>query len=212
MIKHIIFDLGNVLIGFQSRKYLSQEKYGLTGEQINFILREAFQTGLWDENDRGTYTYAQIADILAGKRPEMRQILHRIIVEDIYTIFTELKQGSDFLRWCREQGYDCYYLSNFGEEGFHYVNQNFSFFQYFNGGTASYEIRSIKPEPEIYAYFLEKYALTPEECIFIDDVEKNIQAANAFSIHGIICDSHEHVFRQFEQLTGRCYVAPTPKI
>ena len=35
----------------------------------------------------------------------------------------------------------------------------------------------LKPDPEIYEAFLAKYGLRGEECLFIDDLEKNLAGA-----------------------------------
>ena len=35
----------------------------------------------------------------------------------------------------------------------------------------------LKPSEEIYKYLLNKYKLKAEECLFIDDIEKNIEGA-----------------------------------
>lgn len=201
MIKHVIFDLGQVLIGFKPLEFLLS--YQISPQQCKAIARECFETDLWNEVDRGTYFYKDAAALLCTKFPDIAHILSPVFTKDIYKIFTELEKGSALLRWCAQQGYDCYYLSNFGSEGFHYVNQKFDFFKVFKGGTASYEIHSIKPEPEIYTHFLKTYALNPEECVFIDDNPKNIEAASILGFHGIVCDGYEHVYQSLETLTGR---------
>ena len=43
-----------------------------------------------------------------------------------------------------------------------------------------------KPEPEIYQHLFQAYDLKPEECFFIDDLERNIKAAKAVGMDGII--------------------------
>lgn len=42
-----------------------------------------------------------------------------------------------------------------------------------------------KPDPRIYQLTLERVQLEPEQCIFIDDMEINIEAANELGIHGV---------------------------
>ena len=52
----------------------------------------------------------------------------------------------------------------------------------------------MKPEPEIYQLLLNRYNLNPEETVFTDDLEANIEAAKKEGIHGI-------VFKSPDQLT-----------
>jgi epoxide hydrolase-like predicted phosphatase len=42
-----------------------------------------------------------------------------------------------------------------------------------------------KPDPRIYQLTLERVGLEPEQCIFIDDLEVNINAANELGLHGV---------------------------
>jgi len=59
----------------------------------------------------------------------------------------------------------------------------------FDGFVASSDYNVIKPEKEIYNILYEKFSLKPEECIFIDDVQKNIDGAIATGMDGH-CYSH----------------------
>lgn len=43
----------------------------------------------------------------------------------------------------------------------------------------------IKPEPEIYEILLERYKLTPESLIFIDDRADNVAQAESMGINAI---------------------------
>jgi epoxide hydrolase-like predicted phosphatase len=43
-----------------------------------------------------------------------------------------------------------------------------------------------KPEPEIYAITLERLGLPAEACVFIDDLEPNVDAAKTAGMHGIV--------------------------
>ena len=55
----------------------------------------------------------------------------------------------------------------------------------FTYSTFSCELGLAKPDPAIYNKFLELLNVQPPEAIFVDDLQKNIDAANALGIHGI---------------------------
>jgi len=42
-----------------------------------------------------------------------------------------------------------------------------------------------KPEPEIYAIVLSRLELSAESCVFVDDLEVNVDAARACGMHGV---------------------------
>ena len=57
-----------------------------------------------------------------------------------------------------------------------------------------------KPNPKIYNNLLQKYNLNPEECVFIDDENYNIEAANNLKINGILNDSIGSVYLELQKL------------
>jgi putative hydrolase of the HAD superfamily len=42
-----------------------------------------------------------------------------------------------------------------------------------------------KPEPRIYALAAQRLGLPPEECVFVDDLEANVNAAREAGMQGI---------------------------
>ncbi|WP_338022994.1 HAD-IA family hydrolase [Amedibacillus hominis] len=51
----------------------------------------------------------------------------------------------------------------------------------------------VKPDTRIYQILLKRYNLKAEECLFIDDNEKNIIAAKEMGIHGITLDQSDQI-------------------
>ena len=43
----------------------------------------------------------------------------------------------------------------------------------------------------MYKLFLKEYALNPEECIFVDDTEENVDVAGELGFNGIVFISYE---------------------
>jgi len=46
-------------------------------------------------------------------------------------------------------------------------------------------VRMAKPDPAIYALSAERLGLAPQRCVFIDDSERNIEAARAAGMHAV---------------------------
>jgi putative hydrolase of the HAD superfamily len=49
----------------------------------------------------------------------------------------------------------------------------------------SADVGMAKPEPKIYTLAAQRLGLPPEACVFIDDLEVNVQAARGAGMHGI---------------------------
>ena len=86
----------------------------------------------------------------------------------------------------KEKGLKIYLLTNYPEWLFDYHYKNvFTFTDFVDGKVVSGVVKLIKPDEGIYKTLLEKYNLTAEECIFIDDRSENVEAANKLGIKGI---------------------------
>ena len=55
----------------------------------------------------------------------------------------------------------------------------------FEDVVCSAEVGVAKPEPRIYALAAKRLRLSPSECVFIDDSERNIDAARATGMHAV---------------------------
>ena len=60
MIKNILFDMGNVLIRFEPKRYV--KKAGLSESDQQLLLRELYGSIDWVRLDRGTLTEAEVID------------------------------------------------------------------------------------------------------------------------------------------------------
>ena len=79
-----------------------------------------------------------------------------------------------------------YYLSNYHKEPWEYTLRSHPFFAGFKGGIASWDVKLVKPGPEIYLALLDKYGLKAEECVFTDDTPKNVEGAKAVGIDAFL--------------------------
>ena len=67
---------------------------------------------------------------------------------------------------------------------FEFVNKS-GLFDLVDGYVLSYQEHKIKPYKAIYNVLLERYNLIPNECIFIDDNQNNIESQEGVGEHKI---------------------------
>lgn len=179
MIKNIVFDLGNVLISFKPSEFL--DEMGYSSEEKNIILNDIFSSQDWIRIDKGEITTSEAIDLISGrsslKKAEIisffdlrRKILHPI------------KQNIKTLPALKKRGFRLYFLSNFPDDLFDEVYSGNAFFKYFSGGVISARVKAAKPDRKIFDILLEKYSLLPGECLFIDDIEINVQTAKSIGM------------------------------
>ena len=58
-------------------------------------------------------------------------------------------------------------------------------FRYFDGQIISALERMVKPNREIYELLLNRFHLRAEECLFIDDLQANVDAAKESGIQAV---------------------------
>ena len=99
----------------------------------------------------------------------------------------------------KKRGFRLYFLSNFPMDIFEEVKTGYYFFKYFDGGIISSEAKFSKPDSRIYEILLEKYSLIPEECLYIDDLEINVKAAEAAGMKGLVTFGSLDVYKELEK-------------
>lgn len=91
--------------------------------------------------------------------------------------------------------YNIYLLSNNNKETANYLRK-LPFYQDISGEVFSCDYNIVRPNPDIYNILLNKYNLIPEECLFIDDNQNNINIAKelGFITKQFIPDNHNSIY------------------
>lgn len=195
MIKNIVFDIGMVLVSFRWRELLCDLQ--IQGKALDAITAEIFGR-VWAQLDRKKCDEAQFRRICEAAVPDYKEEINRVIDHTC-----ELSDPYDYavpwIQSLKKRGYRVYLLSNFGEFPFQKLLSKYEFVKYVDGKVISYEIEEVKPQPAIYKYFLEKYDLRPQECLFIDDRPENIEAAGELGMNGIVFTTKAETERRLEE-------------
>lgn len=77
-------------------------------------------------------------------------------------------------------------LSNMGDTVMASIEREFAWIGNFDVLVWSYQLGIAKPDPAIYRHTLEKLGVTPDEALFIDDKQVNIDAALALGMRGML--------------------------
>jgi len=182
-ITNIIFDLGGVLITWDPDGIIG--KFTQDAELAAKLKAGIFDHSDWSEKDRGVYDalefnrrFAENTELSEARIAE----LMAIILASLGLITTTLPLMDEIKR----QGFGLYCLSNMPVDHYEYLKQQFDFWDQFHGIVISGCVNMVKPEPEIYQHLLGEFGLRPESCLFLDDSPKNIAAAQAEGIRGIV--------------------------
>jgi len=182
MLKNIIFDIGNTLLAFDEAGYLSKKfKDPATVKTLQATI---FWSEEWHFLDKATLSEEEVITIFGVRQPGLKKEI-REVVEDWFNDLVPMEASIQLLKTLREKAYKIYFLSNFYEKAFSYMFKKYAFLKGAEGYLISYQVRLIKPEKEIYEALLTKFNLKPEECLFLDDLEENLEAGRKLGIKGI---------------------------
>ena len=197
MIKTVIFDIGNVLVGFEWKAFF--RKFGYSEEMFSRIAKATVESSIWPEYDRGVLTDEEMMDSFVRNDPVIEKEL-REILENVQGMLTRYDYAIPWVKELQQKGYQVLVLSNFGRRAHRDCMDALDFLNYVDGGILSYQEKTIKPEPEIYQRLIEKYSLVPEECVFLDDTEKNLTAAAGFGMHTVHFTDRESALEELRKL------------
>lgn len=197
MIRNIIFDIGNVLTDFRWREFL-QDK-GFDDTMIARIAKASVESPVWNELDRGEWDVERLMAEFAKLDPEIEPELHAAY-DNITGMVIKRDYAIPWIRKLKAKGYHVYYLSNFSEKAYEDCREALDFIPYTDGGILSYQDKVIKPDEKIYRLLLSRFGLKAEECVFLDDTPRNVEAAQKLGFHGICFRTREQAEEELDRL------------
>lgn len=183
-IKALIFDLGNVIVNLNMRKFYKKILPKSDNKQINIY------KDLWEpieKLDKGLFSKEEFYQE-AKKRFQFQDVGNKEFFHMFNSIFDSLNYKLlDFIKKLKQDKmYKVFALSNTNPLHIEFLAKNIIDFQdYFNQVFYSYELGMIKPDPKIFLLVLEHINYKPSECIFIDDNRKNVKVAEQIGMIGI---------------------------
>lgn len=181
MIKNIVFDMGQVLTGFDPDEIIV--RFTSSREDIALLRRAIFDTKEWSELDRGTLVEEEMISPACAMLPERLHGAAGEILRRWREYMTPMDDLVPLAEELHKAGYPLYLLSNAGKSMLGFT-EKLPVLRLFSGILFSAEVLMIKPEPGIYREFFRRFSLMPEECFFIDDRPENIAAGRAFGMDG----------------------------
>ncbi len=93
----------------------------------------------------------------------------------------------------KERGLLTAILSNMGDNVLDNMKREFDWLPRFDVQVWSYQLHMAKPAPAIYLHTLKELGVGPEETLFLDDRQVNVEAAQALGIQAIAFSTVERL-------------------
>lgn len=186
MIKNLLFDLGGVIMDIKRDNCVAAfMELGLKNADAFF--GQFSQKGPFLQLEGGEISVEQFHDAL---RPHLApgttdaQIDHAFCQFLVGIPVQRLRQLEQLRR-----RYKVYLLSNTNPIMWHsriaeeFAKDGRYREDYFDGMVTSFEACSLKPDAQIFRYTIEHLEIDPEETVFFDDSQTNLDAASALGFH-----------------------------
>ena len=192
-IEAVVFDIGGVLLDWNPR-YLYRQLFE-DEEEMERFLAEICTLEWHEAHDRGKPFDVSCAE-LAAQHPEYAEQIRAWGQRSEEMVAGPLEGTVEILRRLKADGLLCYALTNMETETFPLRVERFPFMSWFDGVVVSAFEGVIKPDPEIFRRLIERFNLNPEATLFVDDAQRNVDAARQFGIQAVLFRSP----REFERL------------
>ena len=203
MQKNLLFDLGGVIVDICRQNCIDAfmklgfndiaDYLGDYGQRDYFLLLEEGAIGIEEFH---SYT-----------RPHLKP---GVTDEQIDAAFNAFITGIPMerlvaLRELRSKGFRTFIVSNTNAVMWHgpileaFRQEGFDINAYFDGVVTSFEAGCCKPDPRIFRLCIERFGITPDNTLFLDDSESNCLAAESLGFSAIHVPPHSS-FMQFIEI------------
>ena len=190
---NVVFDLGAVVVAWEPARLLQAHfpERAPTAEAAQALARAFFHHEDWLAFDCGLRSVDEVVARTASRLGLPASTVHDMVapVGERLDPIPDSVELLDELRTRRDSGEDIrlFYLSNMPVPYARALERRLPFFQWFDGGVFSGDVKRIKPNSEIYELLAWRHGFDPAQTLFIDDMAPNVEAARALGWHAIHC-------------------------
>lgn len=191
-IRALIFDLGNVLdvlddpAPWHARREAMAARLGLTGSDM---WEQFYHSEPWELVKRGKITYPEYWDRLLSPLGLGDKDAQAAFVAELFEGVDQIHPTMRALLQELKPHYRLGLLSNTHEPDLESWLADRDLAGLFDVVISSAKVGLAKPEAAIYQLTLERLGVAPEEALFVDDLSRNTDAAEALGIQCIVFQS-----------------------
>jgi 2-haloacid dehalogenase len=178
----VVFDLGDVLIRWRPEDAVAA---GLgEDEAARFLAADDLDFRAWNHLQDLGRSFAEAEDELARTHPHWRE--HAVTYREHFPLsLSPIDTNVALLRELYDAGIPLYALTNWSAELFPQALDRFEFLRLFRDIVVSGAERVAKPDPAVFELLQERIGHPLAECVFVDDSERNVEAAATAGLDAI---------------------------
>lgn len=195
-VRAVFFDIGNVLLKFDA-KDVAREVTRMVGRHPIRVARYLWHSDLGHRVERGEVSPRRLYRVF---RSELGYDGNYEAFKKLWCDhFTLIPETAALVKRLSRR-YKVYLLSNTNHMHYEFIRRNFRFPRHAHGAVLSYKLGLRKPGRGIYLAALKKARVRPQEAVFIDDLEENVEAARRLGFKALRYTGYEGLKRDLAAL------------
>ena len=193
-IEFVYFDLGNILVAFDP-EIACRNVAKLANVSVARAREVVYESGMEVRYETGEITSNQFADFVRDEfKLEPNQLDDETLLNAIADMFTPIESMVEVASLARRRAGRIGVLSNTCPAHWNWVRRqpwSVSMID-FDVKVLSYEVKSMKPDHRIYQAAEQATGVRPDQILFIDDKDENVQAAQERGWNAQQCLGGDH--------------------
>jgi glucose-1-phosphatase len=202
MIRHILFDLGNVLIPL---------KWDRTYDMLEPLLAPDHAVLL--RRNPNEFKQLFLTHSLALERGEIEfdeflRLTSAIFgteltapeFERIWVSMFSLDEKVVELGECLSKNYGTWLVSNTSRIHYEFIITEFPRVRFYKDAALSYKFGVMKPDQEYYRKAIAQFGIDPADAVFIDDLPENVEGSVKAGMKGIVYRGYSSLLEELEDL------------
>jgi 2-haloacid dehalogenase len=178
-VEAVIFDVGKVLYQWDIRHLYARLIPDPTALD-HFVTQ--IVTPQWHfQHDAGRPLDEMVAELIS-KHPDHRELIRAYVPRWLETIPGPVPGSLALVERLAARAVPIYGITNFGTEFWAMFRPTAPVFDLFRDIVVSGAEKMVKPDPRIYQLAIDRFGITAERSLFIDDRRDNIDAARDFGL------------------------------
>lgn len=194
--KNYVFDVGHVLLSYRWMDMLIE--HGMTEEEASTFAEMMFRDPLWNEFDLENIPYDEVKELYIKKYPHEEDNIRFFL--DNKELMPKARPGVyERIIKLKNLGAKIFVLSNYSSVLFKAHTRLIPIMDEFDGMVVSSEIHIMKPDRRIYETLFDRYGIKPEESVFYDDRQVNVEGSIAVGMDSVLITSEQMLEEELDR-------------
>ncbi len=197
-IEAVIFDLGGVLVEVDKKRSIKKWN-GLTGGDEESFENAFFTDRLKERFNVGSIDEQAFLNEVKSRIPPALRAPDEVAIKTAWTAMLSPRPYAEEITRLLSKNCNLAILSDTDPVHAEYMENKFAFFGRFKIKTYSFEVRAAKPDATMYSAVVKALKTKPENCVFFDDLARNVRGAEAFGLNAHAATSRDEIINALKQ-------------